>query len=99
MKFLTDEFKNDSDEANSKTAEDFAVNVFKMIYKEPYKQNDSIKKIQKLDGRIRELEKVNKTQNKISAKEEVNSIEYLKSIIPDQESFKKVMEFLTKKLR
>jgi len=99
VKFLTEEFENNSDECGSKTAEDFAVNVFKMIYKEPYKQNDSIKKLQKLDSRIRELEKLNKTPNKISVKEEVDSIEYLKSIIPDQESFKKVIEFLTKKFR
>jgi hypothetical protein len=99
VKFLTDEFENDSDEGSSKTAEDFAVNVFKMIYKEPYHQSDSRKKLQKIDSRIKELEKGDKTQNKIGIKEAVDSIEYLKSLIPDQESFKKVVEFLTKKLR
>jgi hypothetical protein len=99
VKFLTDEFENDSDDGNSKTAEDFAVNVFKMIYKEPHRQGNSRKKLQKIDSRIKELERGDKAQNKINIKEAVDSIEYLKSLIPDQESFKKVVEFLTKKLR
>ena len=97
MKFLTDEFENDSDDGNSKTAEDFAVNVFKMIYKEPYNQSDFKKKLQKMESKIKALEGGDKTQNKTSIKEAVDSIEQLKSFITDQEVFKKVVELLTRK--
>jgi uncharacterized protein YoxC len=83
-KFLKDEFITDDGESNA--AEDFAISVFKTIYKEPYDQ-ENLKKIQ---DQIRALEKDNKVQSKIELAELIETIKRLKSIIPDDE-FKKIL--------
>lgn len=69
-----------------------------MIYKEPYHQNNFKKKLQKIESKIKALEGGDKAQNRTNIKEAVDSIEQLKSFIPDQEGFKKVVELFTRKL-
>lgn len=93
-KFLKDEFVSNG--GDSRLAENFAISVFKTIYKEPYNQANTRAKLKKMQDQIDALKKGEKDQNKTKISETVEAIQKLKSIIPDDE-FKKILNLLTVK--
>ncbi len=97
IKFLVEELENNPDEDDgSGAAKKFAIDVFKMIYKEPYRKNDFRGRLQKLENKIGVMERGDKSQNKFGIKDAFDSIQHLKSLIPD-EDFKKIVDLLPKK--
>lgn len=95
IKFLKDEFTGKEDEIL-----EFAKDTFIKIYKEPYEIKDD-KKIKKLKKKIEDLSKniTNKKENNIDINNLIKSTKELKELFPDEDLFKKVIEFTTKLLK